>query len=108
MYLNVIFGSSLHFGPPDSPKYLHTYKMPPYKRVDIGFSKMIKGDEAKVSEKSLLRHFKQVWVSLEIFNLLQISNTISYFWVSDISNKQYAIPNYLTPRQLNLKLYAQF
>jgi hypothetical protein len=108
MYLNMIFGSSLRFGPPDSPKYLHTYKMPPYKRVDIGFSKMLKGDGVKVSEKNMLRHFKQVWVSLEIFNLLQISNTISYFWVSDISNRQYAIPNYLTPRQLNLKVYAQF
>ncbi|HRY32975.1 MAG TPA: carboxypeptidase-like regulatory domain-containing protein [Bacteroidales bacterium] len=108
MYLNLVFGSTLRFGPPDSPRYLHTYKIPPYKRVDIGFSKQIKGETSLVSQKSLLRHFKSMWISLEIFNLLQISNTVSYFWVADITNRQYAIPNYLTPRQLNLKLYAQF
>lgn len=108
MYLNLVFGSSLKFGPPNSPKYMHTYKIPPYKRVDIGFSKQIKGEDAQVSAKSFLRHFKTMWVSLEVFNLLQISNTISYFWVSDISGRQYAIPNYLTPRQLNLKIYMQF
>ncbi len=108
MYLNLVFGSTLRFGPPDSPRYMHTYRIPPYKRVDIGFSKQIKGESSIVSQKSLLRHFKSMWISLEIFNLLQISNTVSYFWVSDITNRQYAIPNYLTPRQLNLKLYAQF
>ncbi|MCX6270183.1 MAG: carboxypeptidase-like regulatory domain-containing protein [Bacteroidetes bacterium] len=108
MHLNLVFGSSLRFGPPRSPQYLHTYKIPPYKRVDIGFSKQIKGEGSKVSAKSPLRYFKQIWISAEIFNLLQISNTISYFWVSDITGRQYAIPNYLTPRQLNIKIYAQF
>ncbi len=108
MYLNTIYGSSLRFGPPKSERYQQTYKTPPYFRVDIGFSKMIKGEDSKVSERNILRHFKQMWVSLEIFNLLQVSNTISYLWVSDVSNRQYAIPNYLTPRQINLKLYTQF
>ncbi len=108
MYLNLVFGSSLRFGPPNSPKYLHTYKIPPYKRVDIGFSKQIIGEDSHVSEKSLFRHFTTMWVSLEVFNLLQVSNTISYFWVSDINGREYAIPNYLTPRQLNIKLHMQF
>ncbi len=108
MYLNLVFGSSLRFGPPDSPKYMHTYKIPPYKRVDIGFSKQIKGEGSQVSQQSFLRHFRTMWISLEVFNLLQISNTISYLWVSDISGREYAIPNYLTPRQLNLKIYMQF
>ncbi len=108
MYLNTIYGSSLRFGPPKTERYQHTYKSPPYFRVDIGFSKMIKGEETNVSARSLLRHVKQMWVSLEVFNLLQVSNTISYLWVSDVSNRQYAIPNYLTPRQINLKLYTQF
>ncbi|MHC1706118.1 MAG: carboxypeptidase-like regulatory domain-containing protein [Bacteroidales bacterium] len=108
MYLNMVFGSSLRFGPPNSPKYMHTYKIPPYKRVDIGFSKQIKGEDTQVSPTSYLRHLKSMWISLEVFNLLQISNTISYFWVSDISGREYAIPNYLTPRQLNLKIYMQF
>lgn len=108
MYLNTIYGSSMRFGPPKSPRYKHTYKTPPYFRIDIGFSKMIKSEESRVSNKNILHHFKQMWLSFEIFNLLQVSNTISYLWVSDVNNQQYAIPNYLTPRQINLKLYAQF
>jgi hypothetical protein len=49
-----------------------------------------------------------MWISLEVFNLLQINNTVSYLWVTDINNQQYAVPNYLTPRQFNLKLQATF
>jgi len=47
-------------------------------------------------------------VSLEVFNLLQIYNTVSYIWIKDINNRQYAVPNYLTPRLLNIKLTAEF
>ncbi len=109
MHLNLVFGSSLTFGPPSTPQYQHTYKMPPYKRVDIGFSKMIIGEETgKTDKKGLAKHINSMWISLEILNLLQVSNTISYYWVSDIQNNQYAIPNYLTPRQVNVKLHMQF
>jgi len=61
-----------------------------------------------MSPKNPFRGFKSLWVSLEIFNLLQKANTISYMWVKDIYNQEWAVPNYLTPRQLNVKLVARF
>ncbi|MEZ5199451.1 MAG: TonB-dependent receptor [Bacteroidales bacterium] len=108
MSLTLIFGSSLPFGPPDSPKYQHTLRMPPYRRVDIGFSKEIIGEHTKFSSKNPFRVFKTLWITAEILNLLQTNNTVSYIWVTDIYGRQYAVPNYLTPRQLNIKLIANF
>lgn len=108
MHLNLSFGSSLPFGPPSHERYKATYRMPPYKRVDIGFSKQIKGDEKKANAPIFLKHLRSVWFSVEVLNLLQISNTISYIWVYDVTNRYYAIPNYLTPRQLNAKLVVNF
>jgi hypothetical protein len=82
--------------------------MPPYRRVDIGFSKQLIGGHTSFKEKNPLGYLESVWISLEIFNLLQVNNTISYIWVKDINGTQYAVPNYLTPRQLNVKLVVQF
>jgi len=108
MHLNLLFGSSLPFGAPGAPRYQHTLRIPPYRRVDIGFSKQLKEEGVTVGEQNPLRHFNDVWITLEVFNLLQVNNTISYIWVADITNRLYAIPNYLTPRMLNLKLVARF
>jgi hypothetical protein len=108
MHLNLLFGSSLPFGPPSYEKYKDTLRVPPYRRVDIGFSKQLKGEDTKVKPKNPFRYFKTIWLSLEVFNLLQVNNTISYIWVRDVTNRQYAVPNYLTPRQLNLRLIASF
>ena len=108
VHLSLFYGSRLPFGPPNSPKYLQTLRIPPYRRVDIGFSKQIIGEDATYRPKGGFKFIKSLWVSAEIFNLFQISNTISYIWINDISNRQYAIPNYLTPRQVNFKLIAKF
>lgn len=108
MHLTLMFGSSLPFGPPSLERYKDTLRIPPYRRVDIGFSKQLKSETSKVKVKSPLRYFKSVWLTLEVFNLLQVNNTISYLWVKDVNNRQYAIPNYLTPRQLNLRVIARF
>lgn len=108
MHLALYFGSSLPFGPPKSQRYQQTYRMPPYRRVDIGFSKQLIGSHTKFKEGNPLGHLKSMWLSLEIFNLLQVNNTISYLWITDVSGRQYAVPNFLTPRQLNLKLVVQF
>jgi hypothetical protein len=108
MSLTLLFGSSLPFGPPDSPKYQHTLRMPPYRRVDIGFSKEIIGEHTKFSAKNPFRVFNTLWLTAEILNLLQVNNTVSYIWVTDINGRQYAVPNYLTPRQLNVKLIMTF
>ena len=108
VHLSLFYGSRLPFGPPNSPKYMHILRIPPYRRVDIGFSKQIIGEDARYKPKGGLRFIKSLWISAEVFNLFQISNTISYIWVNDINNRQYAVPNYLTPRQINIKLITQF
>ncbi|WP_439184755.1 TonB-dependent receptor [Carboxylicivirga taeanensis] len=101
--LNLLFATDLPFGPPNSPRYQAVNRMPAYRRVDIGFSKDLTG---WLNQKHSL--VKNCWISLEVFNLFNISNTISYYWVNDIHNRQYAVPNYLTSRRLNLKLAASF
>ncbi len=106
MHLNLVYGAGLPFGPPKSEKYQDIFRIPPYKRVDIGFSKEIKKEgQLKIG---FLKHFNSIWLSLEVFNLLQINNTISYLWISDISGIEYAVPNYLTSRQINGKLIFSF
>ena len=108
MNLTLVYGTGLPFGPPDSPRSAQTMRIPPYRRVDIGLSKQLIGLQTKFSKKNPLRAFESLWISLDVFNLLQISNTISYLWITDINGKEYAVPNYLTPRTFNLKLTARF
>ncbi len=108
MHLAFYFGSSLPFGPPKSQRYQQTLRMPSYRRVDIGFSKQLIGGHSSFKNNNPLNYLESVWISLEVFNLLQVNNTISYIWVTDISGTQYAVPNYLTPRQLNIKLVVRF
>jgi hypothetical protein len=108
MHLAFYYGSSLPFGPPKSARYQQTLRMPPYRRVDIGFSKQIIGEKVMIPAAKPFMRISSLWVSLEVFNLLDVNNTISYIWVTDVSGTQYAVPNYLTPRQLNIKLVAQF
>ena len=107
MHLNMVYGTGLSFGPPNSEKHQDVLRIPDYRRVDIGFSAVLK-DENKKSRIKWLNAFNSIWVSAEVFNLLDINNTVSYLWVADISGRQYAVPNYLTARQLNAKLILSF
>jgi hypothetical protein len=108
MNIKLLFGSSLPFGPPNSPKYEHTYRISPYRRVDIGFAKQLIGGYSSFGPKNPLRFITSAWISLDIFNLFQIQNTISYIWVKDKNGREYAVPNYLTPRLINLRLAVNF
>ncbi len=108
MHLRLMYNTGLPFGPPDSEPYEHTLRMPDYRRVDIGFSYQFINEGTTFGSKNPLKSFKNMWISLEVFNLLQVYNTVSYIWIKDISNRQYAVPNYLTPRLLNIKLIAEF
>jgi hypothetical protein len=108
MNLTLFYGTGIPFGPPNSPRKDQIFRIPPYRRVDIGLSKQIIGEETRFSQKNPIRVINSLWISLEVFNLLQISNTVSYLWITDIYNRQLAVPNYLTPRQFNLKLLATF
>ncbi len=109
MHLTLIFGSGLPFGPPGYDRYKDVLRMPTYRRVDIGFSKIII-DEDKVNESRLpvIRKLNSLWFSLEVFNLLQINNTVSYTWITDVTGRRYAVPNYLSSRLINARLTARF
>lgn len=108
MNIGLYFGSGLPTGAPNTPLYTHTYRLPPYRRVDIGLSKQIIGGEALHPKKGFFGGFKSLWVTAEILNLLQVNNTVSYTWVRDVNNNMYGVPNYLTPRQINIRIGAEF
>jgi hypothetical protein len=113
VHLNFLYGSRLPYSSPTVGRYDIVYRIPPYRRVDIGFSKIIKKEESHLSQSNPFKNFTNIWISAEIFNLLDINNTISYLWVRTISNQQdvpgiFAVPNYLTSRRFNLKLTAMF
>lgn len=85
------------------------FRAPAYKRVDIGLSWQFVGAPSdKQSPKNFLRHFKSIVLGVDVFNLLDITNVSSYYWVTDVNNIQYAVPNYLTRRQFNVKLSVEF
>ena len=86
----------------------NTFRTPAYRRVDIGFTYQLVGGESRVMDSGLLRHFKNLWIGVDVFNLLDIYNTGSYYWITDVYNHRYAVPNYLTGRQLNLRVSADF
>jgi len=111
MYLNMVYSSGLPFSPPGKgidPNY--QFRVPDYKRVDIGFSALlIDGNKKNRPAYSFFSVFKSVWLSAEVFNLLDIQNTISYQWIQDYSSeKTFAVPNRLSSRLINLKLAAKF
>jgi hypothetical protein len=108
MHLNLLFGTGVPFGPPHGQPYQRTMRMPPYRRVDIGFSYQALKEDRIVKPVGPGRFIKSIWISLEVFNLLGTNNTVSYLWVEDISNRQYAVPNYLTQRQLNVRTIVKF
>lgn len=108
MHMTFHYGSGLPFGPPSRERYKDTLRMPSYLRVDLGFSKQLLSESTVLKSNSPFRHFKSIWLGLECFNLLQRNNTLSYFWVTDVTNRQYAVPNYLTTRQINLRLQIKF
>jgi len=109
MNLNVIFGTPLPFSPPNNTRFRNSLQSPIYGRVDIGFSaQLFKEGRKELREGSFLRHFKDIWASVEVFNLLGIPNVVSYNWVSDYAGTTYAVPNRLTARRLNVKLVVKF
>ena len=106
MSLRCSLADGLPFGPTHSSREKQVFRAPAYKRVDIGLS-------YKVFDYSKHPHiygksgfFNSIWVGADALNLLGINNVNSYYWITDIQNTQYAVPNYLTGRQLNLRLIA--
>lgn len=109
VYLNFLYGSNMPYNIPGSVKYRNALVIEPYIRIDLGFSLLLL-DSEKSNRRSHnpFRNFENIWASLEVFNLIDRPNTISYLLIKDFSNTVFAMPNRLTPRLVNLKLVARF
>lgn len=109
MYLNTLYGTNLPYNIPGSVRYRNALRIEPYIRVDIGFSALLlDSDNETRRSRSPFRNFQNIWASLEVFNLIDRANTISYLLIKDFKNNTYAMPNRLTPRLLNFKLVARW
>lgn len=83
------------------------FRQPVYKRVDVGLSFQLVGGQHRPTT-GFLSHFKSIWLGVDVFNLFDISNVSSYYWITDVNAIQYAVPNYLTRRQINARLQLNF
>lgn len=104
MSLKVAFADGLPFGAPHRQLDEQPFRAPAYKRADIGMSYRLLNNE-KGDRKSI---FKNIWLGIDCLNLLGINNVNSYYWITDVTNQQYAVPNYLTGRQINIKASFEF
>jgi len=109
VYLSLLYGSNLPFNIPGSVKYRNALVIDPYIRADIGFSALLlDNDKNNRRSHSPFRNLENIWVTLEVFNLIDRENTISYLLIKDFANTTYAMPQRLTPRLINLKLVTRF
>lgn len=105
--LKAALADGLPFGPPHTDRLQHRFRAPAYKRVDLGMSyKLIANEDGHL--RRFGKFIKTAWIGLDAFNILGIKNVNSYYWVTDITNTQYAVPNYLTGRQINVRLNFKF
>ncbi len=104
MSLKLAYADGLPFSTPHRELETNTFRAPAYKRVDIGMSYRLLNNEDRHSNGI----FKNIWLGVDCLNLLGISNVNSYYWVTDVTNQQYAVPNYLTGRQINGRVLFEF
>ncbi len=104
MALKLAYADGLPFGPPHRETDMQAFRAPAYKRADIGMSYRALNNE----DRHVKTPFRNVWLSLDCLNLLGIHNVNSYYWITDVTSQQYAVPNYLTGRQLNFRVQVEF
>jgi hypothetical protein len=104
MTLKLAYADGLPFGAPHRGLEGQNFRAPAYKRADIGMS-YLAFDSKNATKPSI---FKNIWLGIDCLNLFGISNVNSYYWVTDVTNRQWAVPNYLTGRQINGKIIANF
>ena len=102
------FGTGFPVNANNSDFYNPYRNYPPYRRVDIGFSKQLINEGTSFRKGNPLNYVKNMYVSVDVFNLLNINNTISFLWIKYIDNRYYSVNNYLTPRYVNVKLVMEF
>ena len=104
MTLRLAFADGLPFGAPHRGLEYQQFRAPAYKRADIGMSYLLLGS---ASQKPTIRK-PRIWLGIDGLNIFGISNVNSYYWVTDVTNHQYAVPNYLTGRQINGRVLVEF
>ena len=107
MSLQATYADGLPFGPPHTGREKHIFRAPAYKRVDIGMSYRILNNEEHTHRTGVRKYIKNIWFGIDAFNLLDINNVNSYYWISDVNNNNYAVPNYLTGRQINARILIE-
>lgn len=103
MSLKLAFADGLPFAAPHRELESNSFRAPAYKRADIGLSYRLINNADNHNKKNPLRN---LWVGVECLNLFGINNVNSYYWITDVTGQQYAVPNYLTGRQLNFRISA--
>ena len=103
MTLRLAYADGLPFGAPHRGIEAQSFRAPAYKRADIGMSYLAYNNVQRSSFS-----VRRVWLGLDCLNLFGISNVNSYYWVTDVTNRQWAVPNYLTGRQINGRVIVEF
>ncbi|MEL6388991.1 MAG: TonB-dependent receptor, partial [Bacteroidota bacterium] len=108
--LTLTFGGGLPFGlPQDNDVVRNTFRFADYRRVDMGFAIQLWNEDWRERKpRHIFRGMRNSWISLEVFNLMGIENVSSNTWVRTIAQQQFAVPNKLTTRRLNLKYRVEF
>ncbi len=104
MSLKLTYADGLPFSAPHRELETNAFRSPAYKRVDIGMSYRLLNNEKREKNKWL----RNIWLGVDGLNLFGINNVNSYYWITDVTNQQYAVPNYLTGRQINARLLVEF
>lgn len=104
MSLKLAYADGLPFSAPHQELERSSFRAPAYKRADIGMSYRLFNNEDRHSDSI----FKNMWLGVDCLNLFGISNVNSYYWITDVTNQQYAVPNYLTGRQINARVLVEF
>ena len=105
MSLKLAYADGLPFSAPHRELEKNTFRAPAYKRADIGMSYRLLDNEQRRKKPSAL---KNIWLGIDCLNLFGINNVNSYYWITDVTNQQYAVPNFLTGRQVNARVLFEF
>ena len=105
MNLKATIAGGLPFGPPHTGLERNAFRAPAYRRFDIGMNyRLINNEDQHLRRAKYLRN---IWLGLDCFNIFGLDNVSSYYWITDISNHQYAVPNYLTGRMVNARVLIE-
>lgn len=108
MTLRAHYADGLPFGPPHTGREQQVFRMKAYRRIDLGMSYRLLNNEDRHLAQGFSSTLRNVWIGIDIFNVLGISNVNSYYWVTDVAGAQFAVPNYLTGRQINARILLEF